>query len=157
MQKAQQVQPNSELDVGNLLNLYRDSLVEWQRSYNSFFCLSNQQQERTSGSTKPHIAFDSAAGQLQNVGEMVFRRFVEGQIELCRFYAKRWEQYLDLPSDLSRCQSAVDLAQLQAAFLTKMAADYGIESRSLAQTFREVLASWMASPTLFTPKEPAHH
>ncbi|MGB0085133.1 MAG: HAD-IC family P-type ATPase [Rhodomicrobiaceae bacterium] len=79
---------------------------------------------------------------MQNVGEMVFRRFVEGQIALCRFYAKRWEQYLDLPSDLSRCQSAGDLAQLQAAFLTKMAADYGIESRSLGVASTDESGKW---------------
>ncbi|MGA7323137.1 MAG: hypothetical protein WBX25_01320 [Rhodomicrobium sp.] len=65
---------------------------------------------------------------------------------------------MDLPSALSRCRSAADFVQLQSAFLTKMAADYGIESRHLAQDFQELLANWMvAAPVSFIPKQPAQH
>ena len=43
----------------------------------------------------------------------------EEQVELCRFFGRRWEQYLNLPSDVSRCRSVLDLAQVQSTFLTK--------------------------------------
>ena len=35
--------------------------------------------------------------------------------------------------DVSRCRSVLDLAQVQSTFLTKMAADYGIEPRAICK------------------------
>ncbi len=65
---------------------------------------------------------------------------------------------MDLPSDLSRCQSPADIAQLQSAFLTKMAADYGIEDRRLAQAFQALLSNWTAAqPMSFNTQQPTHH
>ena len=68
---------------------------------------------------KPNADFNNAV-QLQKAGEDIFRRAIEEQIELCRFFGRRWEQYLNLPSDVSRCRSVLDLAQVQSTFLTKM-------------------------------------
>jgi hypothetical protein len=86
-----------------------------------------------------------------------FRRFVELKIEICRFFGKRWEQYLELPPDLSRCQSALDIAKLQSAFLSKMANDYGIEDMRLAQAFQALLSNWMAAPMCLNTQQPTHH
>jgi hypothetical protein len=37
------------------------------------------------------------------------------------------------PMDVSRCRSVLDLAQVQSTFLTKMAADHGIEPRAICK------------------------
>ncbi len=79
-------------------------------------------------------------------------------MEICRFFGKRWEQYLDLPRDLSRCRTPADIAQVQSAFLTKMAADYGIEGKHLMQVFQKLLANRIAAaPVPFMPMLPAKH
>ena len=101
------------------------------------------------------MAYENTSAQLQKTWGDFFRRFVEQQIEICRFFGKRWEQYLDLPSDLSRCQSPADFAQVQSAFLTKMAADYGTESRHLTQA---LLSNWMTAQSApVIPKQPTLH
>ena len=94
---------------------------------------------------------------MQKTGnEHIFLRAVKHQVELGRFFGKRQERYLDFWSDIAHCQSAMDLVKVQSAFLTKMAADYGFESRRLAQGFQELLSSWMAAqPMSFIPKQPA--
>ena len=67
---------------------------------------------------------------MKKSGEHIFCRAVEHQVELGRFFGKRQERYLDFWSGIAHCQSAADIVQVQSAFLTKMAADYGIESAS---------------------------
>ena len=74
---------------------------------------------------------------MQKTDEHIFGRVVEHQVELGRFFGKRQARYLDFWSDIAHCQSAADKVKLQSAFLTEMAADYGIESRRLAQGFQE--------------------
>jgi hypothetical protein len=105
-----------------------------EKDLESFVQASKKQEGQTNGLAKPNADFNNA-GQLQKAGEDIFRRAIEEQIELCRFFGRRWEQYLNLPSDVSRCRSMRDLAQVQSTFLTKMAADYGIEGRRLLQAY----------------------
>ncbi|MFI5104986.1 MAG: hypothetical protein ACHP79_08695, partial [Terriglobales bacterium] len=59
---------------------------------------------------------------------------------------------------LSRCHSMEDLAQLQSTFLTRMAADYSMEARQLAQNLQELCTNWMtASQCLLSPEKPTRH
>ena len=92
--------------------------------------------------------------QAQDAGSTVFGRAFEEQLELCRFFAKRWEQYAALPASLTRCRSATDLAQLQVAFLSKMAADYNTEGCHVAEILEQLVSAWMsAHPALFIGKQ----
>ena len=96
---------------------------------------------------------------MQKTGEHIFRRAVEHQVEIGRFFGKRQERHLDFWSDIAHCQSATDIVKVQSAFLTEMVADYGIESRRLAaQGFQELLSSWIAAqPMSSISKQPAQY
>jgi len=156
---------NSRNSSGNgsiadpILNMYRESIDAWQKGYNGyndFAQTSRPQQGQTNAALNPAAAYENMSAQMQKTGEHIFRRAVEHQVELGRFFGKRQVQYLDLWSDIAHCQSATDLVKVQSAFLTKMAADYGFESRRLAQGFQKLLSSWMAAqPMSFIPKQPA--
>jgi hypothetical protein len=42
--------------------------------------------------------------------------------------------------------------------MTKMAADYGIESQRLAQTIQQIVSGWIAAtPASPIPEQPARH
>jgi hypothetical protein len=68
----------------------------------------------------------------QKSGAEIFKRFVQNQTELCHFLVGRWEQYLNLPKQISQCRSLTELGQLQSAFLSKFASDYLLEAGKLA-------------------------
>jgi hypothetical protein len=137
---------NSHNSSGNgsiadpILNMYRESIDAWQKGYNGsndFAQTSRPQQGQTNAAFNPAAAYEDTSAQMQKTGEHIFGRVVEHQVELGRFFGKRQARYLDFWSDIAHCQSAADKVKLQSAFLTEMAADYGIESRRLAQGFQE--------------------
>ena len=142
-----------------ILNMYRESIDAWQKGYNGsndFVQASRPQQGQTNAALNPAAAYENTSTQMQKTGGHIFRRAVEQQIELGRFFGKRQGRYLDFWSAIAHCQSAADIVKVESAFLTKMAADYGIESRRLAQGFQELLSSGMAAqPMSFILKQPA--
>ena len=154
---------NSHNSSGNgsiadpFLNMYTESIDAWQNGYNGyndFAQTSRPQQGQTNAALNPAAAYENMSAQMQKTGEHIFQH----QIELGRFFGKRQDRYLDFWSDIAHCQSAADLVKVQSAFLTKMAADYGLESKRLAQGFQELLSSWMAAqPMSFIPKQPAQY
>jgi hypothetical protein len=158
MESTQQTPSQLQFGAGPVLDMYFASMNAWKKNCDAFVQASRERQVVPNVAQNPPAAYENTSAQPQKAGEDIFRRFVEHQIELCRFFGKRWEQYLNLPSDLSRCQSAADFAQVQSAFLTKMAADYGIEGRRLGQAFQELLPNWMAAaPVSVIPRQPTHH
>ncbi len=166
---------NSNNSSGNgsiadpFLNMYTESIDAWQKGYNGyndFAQTSRPQPGQTNGALDPAAAYENTSAQMQKTGdhifrravEHIFRRAVEHQVELGRFLGKRQARYLDFWSDIAHCQSPTDIVKVQSAFLTEMAADYGIESKRLAQGFQGFLSSWMAAqPMSFIPKQPARY
>ncbi len=158
MENMQQTQSQPRFGTDPVLDMYLASIDAWKKNYDAFVQAPREQQGQPGGALSPGAAYENTSAQLQKTGDDFFRRFVEQQIEICRFFGKRWEQYLNIPSDLSRCRSAADFALVQSAFLTKMAADYNVEGRRLAQGFQELHSNWMAaSPMSFIPQQSAHH
>ena len=122
------------------LNMYRESIDAWQKGYNGyndFAQASRPQPGQTNAALNPAAAYEDTSAQMQKTSEHIFGRVVEHQVELGRFFGKRQARYLDFWSDIAHCQSAADKVKLQSAFLTEMAADYGIESRRLVQGIQE--------------------
>ena len=156
MENAQQTVSQTPLDPGAVLGMYLGLIEAWKKNCDAFIQASRPQQGQATGSLNPDAAFENMPAQLQKSGEHIFRRTVELQIELCRFFGKRWEQYLDLPSDISHCHSAADNARVQVAFLSKMATDYGIEGRRIAQAFQELGSDWVAAAPVI-PNQPTFH
>ncbi len=158
MENARQAQPQSDFDAGPLLNMYLSSIDSWKKNYDALVPINDGRSGQTKGSGQLTSSFDDALIAWQKTGAEFFRRTVEQQIELCRFFGKRWEQYLELPSGLSHCQCGVDIAQLQVAFLTKMAADYGTEGQRLAQNIQVLGSSGnTAQPVSLVEKSSQHH
>ncbi len=133
-------------DAGPVLGMYFAPFDAWKKNLDALA-------EGSWSQSKQQVEIRTADGdlykaptQLQNYSDNIFRRMVEQQIELCRFFSKRWEQYLSLTSDISGCRSIADLAQLQFAFLSKMATDYSVEGCHFAGTLQKLTSSWMAAP-----------
>lgn len=143
MDHVQQSLTQPRFDTSSVMDMYLASVDAWKKNVDAFAEASRSQQKQRS-EPAPVAAMEKTSAQIQKTGENIFRRAVEQQIELCHFFGKRWEQYLTLPADISRCHSPVDIAQLQLAFFTRMAADYGIEGRHFAQTFQELVSQAMA-------------
>ena len=118
------------------------SLDACKKGYETFIQASEKSVSETTA------LLQEGAGRLapiQKTGEEIYRHVVENQIELCRFFAGRWEHYLTLPSEISHCRTPADIAQLQLAFVTKMASDYTQEGSRLARPFQEIVSNAMTS------------
>ncbi len=148
MDHVQQTLAQPRFDTSSVMDMYVASVEAWKKNLDAFAEASGAQQKQRSEMPAPAAAIENTSAQLQKAGENIFRHVIEEQMELCRFFGKRWEQYLSLPSDISRCHSAADIAQLQLSFLTRMAADYGIEGRHFAQTFQELASQAMATNSM---------
>ena len=77
----------------------------------------------------------------QKSGEEIFKRFAQNQMELRQFISGRWEQYLNLPGQISQCRSLRELGELQSTFLSKFASDYLLEAGKLAGRRRSGLGT----------------
>jgi hypothetical protein len=130
-------------DFSPALKMYMDSMESWKENYEKLLQTSNasssvQRQDLVVPDHK------QAMSAWQKGGEELFKRFVEEQIEICRFYAKRWENYLRLPEQLERSRTPAETAQLQFDFFTRMAAEYAQENAKLMQPMNEFMARWMS-------------
>ena len=140
---AQQAYRHSDLDVMPVLKMYIDSLEAWKKNCDEFTGrVSNMQNNfQTNGSNN---ACESGLPAWQRSGEEFFKRFVEQQMEICRFLSARWEQYLKLPGQLALCRTPADVGQVQAAFLSQFVDDYTHETKKLAQPAGQMMSSWTA-------------
>ncbi len=158
MDHAQQSLTQPRFDTSSVMDMYLASVDAWKKNLDAFAEASGSRAKQRSEMPPPAAVMEKTSAQLQKSGEDLFRRVIEEQMELCRFFGKRWEQYLSLPADISRCHSAADIAQLQLSFLTRMAADYGIEGRHFAQTFQELVSQAMAAgPMPFAGNQLSNH
>ncbi|NJM36110.1 MAG: hypothetical protein HC850_17065 [Rhodomicrobium sp.] len=127
-------------DFGPAFRMYMENLENWRKNYEKLA----QTPVAPSASPPDHMSesYEQAMTQWQKSGEEMFRRFVEQQVEICRFFGKRWEQYLGLPEKFANCRSPADLSQVHMAFMGQMASDYMAESGRLAQPMNELMSNW---------------
>ena len=104
MQNAQQAQSKPDFDAGPLLNMYLASIDAWKKNCDALFHVTDEQPRQSSRSGQRSTIYERPSAQAQNTGAGIFRSIVEQQIEFCRFFGKRWEQYLDL-SRISACET----------------------------------------------------
>jgi hypothetical protein len=144
-----QLTPNAS-DAAPMLNIYCASIDAWQKCIDIFVQPPTLQQEQPTAARMGNGAEEREPVQLQQAVEEIFLRFVDEEIELCRFARRQWAQYLSFSSDISRCRSAADFAQMHLAFLTKLSADYGLEGRRLARTVQQMTSiGFAAVPAVF--------
>jgi hypothetical protein len=129
-------QPLSPIDISPTLKMYMEFIEFSKRNYENFLKSAPLRANGMDGKkaevesiTSPN---DAAMLNWQKSGEKIFKRFVQNQMELWQFLGGRWEQYLNLPEQISKCRSLTELGELQSAFLSKFANDYLLEAGKLA-------------------------
>ncbi|KAI94439.1 hypothetical protein T281_10960 [Rhodomicrobium udaipurense JA643] len=157
----QQSPQPSTFDLSPVLKAYVDSIDIWKKNYENIAKSAREIQGFTvegfggngaasasalSAAAKTEIdaekaAYDNAVAQWQKSGDDLFKRLVQNQVELCRFFGSRWEQYLSLPDQVAQCRTVAEFGNLQQSFLTRFASDYMQEGEKLAQPFAEYMAS----------------
>jgi hypothetical protein len=135
MEDAMQAQQQTQDYTQFMLGMYFDTLNRWNKAYDS---ASRAAQEQKVPSRMQEQTMDVLREPSRNFAVQCFRRFVENQIGLCRFYEHRWSNYLDLPETISSCKSPFDLMPLQASFLKQLFVDYTNESVRVMQSFLQV-------------------
>jgi hypothetical protein len=137
-------QQSSAFTIAPIMKIYMDSLETWKHNYEALMAGSKEypRQQAANSGNATKFAYEAAFANWQKSGEEVFKRFVEQQIELCRFLAARWETYLKLPDQLAHCHSPAEMGQVQAAFLSQFANDYMQEANKLSQPMGELIAHW---------------
>jgi len=132
-----------EFNVAPLLKMYTDSIEAWKRNYESLASNMQAGQSPFQGAAS-HLPYDTALATWQKSGEELFKKFSEHQVELYRFFASRWEQYLKLPAQLAQARTPAEAAQVQSAFMSQFASDFMHESQKLSQPVAELMANWSA-------------
>ncbi len=139
-------QPNP-FDMSPVLRMYTESVEAWKKSYETLAKSAKEMQSAYGADADKAAqaadggasAIDAAVLNWQKSSEELFKRFVENQVEICRFFGNRWEQYLKLPDQVSHCRSITDLGNVQAQFLSQFANDYMHESEKLAKPVAELM------------------
>lgn len=133
MENPASSQAQTKLDFLPALKLYFESLEVWKNNCDQFMAASKSSHPEDAPNILPFTG-TLESSDLQKSAEVLFKRLVENQIELCRFYGKRWEEYLTITGKLHQCKSMADFTQLQTAFLSKMMNDYTQEAKRLSES-----------------------
>lgn len=143
MSTPYQSTPNFDFDFAPAMKLFMDNMEVWKQNYEQFVKTSSLGVPATGAEqlTKPA---EQAMGNWKAAGEALFKSFIEQQVEICRFFGRRWETYLDYPRRLSACKTPAELAELEMEFLKRMAEDYSQESAKLAKPVNDLMAAWTA-------------
>lgn len=142
-----QQQSASNKDLAPALKMYLESVESWKENYENLIKSSN-----LAANTRDPVSASSVYGpegeKWQKAGQELFKNFVEEQVEICRFFSKRWEHYLDLPEQITQCKTPAEIGQVQLAFLTQMAVEYAQESAKLMRPMNEHIEKWVSGQTL---------
>jgi hypothetical protein len=141
-----QAWPQFGFDAAPVWKMYIDSMETWKRNCENLAKNGNGNGKQAAflnvGVTP---AYDNASPNPQKSGEELFKRFIEQQIELCRFFGNRWEQYIKFSEQVARCQSASELGQIRSAFLSQLATDYANEGSKVMQPFGAAFSNWITN------------
>jgi hypothetical protein len=143
---GQQSPQSYAFSIAPIMKMYMDSWETWKHSYEAFIpgAKEYQGQQTAHSSNATNFSYDAAFASWVKSGEETFSRFVEQQIELSRFFASRWENYMKLPGQLAHCHTPAEMGQVQAAFLSQFASDYMQEVNKLYQPVGELMSHWAA-------------
>jgi hypothetical protein len=164
-------QPSAQpyaFDISPVLKLYLEPIELIKKNYEAFIRNANEIQStfganglaggKSGQATHPvegaASAYDAALLNWQKSSGDLFKRFVQNQIEICRFFGNRWEQYLKLPDQVSTCRSIKELGNVQAAFLNQVANDYVRGTEKLSQPVAEAVSN-LAGKNGYGPQKAA--
>ena len=140
---AQYSAQSFDFNIAPVVKMYLDSMEAWKKNYEAI--TGNVKTAQASYPAEGTKALqDSVLAFWQKSGAEVVKRFVEQQIELCRFFAGRWEQYLKLTEQLAHCNTPADMGQVQTEFLSQFANDYMRETSKLSVPAGDLASRWAA-------------
>ncbi|MGO9483266.1 MAG: hypothetical protein ACLPX9_01605 [Rhodomicrobium sp.] len=131
MAQQNPVQPN--LDPASILKLYQEAMEAWTKNYESFT-------KAMADVSRPIAASGVAESLGQGFPAQFFQKVVETEMELCRFYEKRWSEYSKLPQAIASCKSPMELAELERNFCSAFTRDYTNEGSKLFSSFTELMS-----------------
>jgi hypothetical protein len=143
-------------DASPVLRMYMDSIEIWRKNYETFVKKAQDASpgaelggktaaQATRAAESAASAMDAAILNWQKSNEELFKRFVENQAEICRFFGGRWEQYLKLSEQVSHARSLTEFGNIQSQFMSQFANDYMHETEKLAKPVAEVMTSMASS------------
>jgi hypothetical protein len=114
------------------LNMYLDALQQWKKTY-------ERAAERNKNLAIPDKTENSTSEPVyttsKNFGAQFFRRAIEGQMGVCRFFENRLSNYMMLPDAFFACKSPLDTLPLQASFVKQLIEDYANEGARMMQSY----------------------
>ena len=114
------------------LKMYCDALEQWKKTYEG--AIERSKNPAIPGKTEISTS-ERANTTLQNFGAQFFRRVIESQMGVCRFFENRLSNYMTLPGALSACRSPLDTLPLQASFVKQLVEDYANEGARMMQSY----------------------
>lgn len=141
MSNPYQSAANFDFDFAPAMKLFMDNMGVWKQNYEQLLKTSNFAVPATGSDLLARPA-EQALGNWKAAGEALFKSAIEQQVELCRFFGRRWETYLDFPRRLSACKTPAEIAEVEVEFLKKMAEDYAQESAKLAKPVNDLMGAW---------------
>lgn len=145
MDNQSQAGPN--MDFAPALKMYLESIESWKENYKKL--LETPDMQSTANQNPLTESYNQALANWQSASGELYKRFIDDQVELCRFLSHRWENYRNLPWQVSHCRNPADLAQLQIDFMTRMMSDYTQESMKLMQPINDLLAKYSAGKSIY--------
>lgn len=145
MDNQSQAVPN--MDIAPALKMYLESIESWKENYKKL--LENTNTQSAANQNPLAEGYNQALANWQSASGELYRRFIDDQVELCRFLSHRWESYRDLPRQVTRCRNPADLGQLQIDFITRMMSEYAQESMKLMQPINDMLTKYSAGKSFY--------
>lgn len=142
-----QSQPALNMDVAPALKLYLESIESWKENYMKLLESANFQPAKSQNPVAEN--YNQTLSDWQSVCGEMYKRFVDDQVELCRFFSHRWAGYRDLPQQVSDCRNPTELAQLQIDFMTRMMTEYTRESMKLIQPVSDLMAKYSTGRPIY--------
>lgn len=142
-----QSQTIPSMDVAPALKLYLESIESWKENYKKLLESADMQ---SAANQNPYAeGYNQAMANWQSMCGELYKRFIDDQVELCRFLSHRWENYRDLPRQASHCRNPAELAQLQIDFMNRMMSEYAQESMKLMQPVNDLLAKYSVGRSIY--------
>jgi hypothetical protein len=138
-------QPAASLQAG--MQAYFETLDMWRKNYESMLSgMTGNSPAAPPPAAEAARAASDSAGLWRQPLEAFMQQVAQQQMELCRFWNQRLEQYAGFPSHAGQCKTLAELGQMQMNFFNKMMTDYAEEMRRFGNPVAEFMTREMPQP-----------